>query len=281
MVKTAIHSPKRRQRPNSRRFTLWAPSQAAVKIEFTDEVLREAARSERSVLYGTRTGERLRIAALRPQSGMELLGTAASRPRGEVFMTESDLELLERASGSVALVVAGNRAGFFVYEPDGTIQTIKSYQEFTLAAPAPKPRRFERKWFALAFAAALLAIPGLVKPEPPIGLAVREDSGQLRISWNPASAPTRLEINDGAQRDWIPVTPGLASATYVSATGDVTVRLIAGKRSETAHFVSGKPDIAVRTDIRRLHSEASSLRSQIEEQRSLAASLKQRVRRLK
>ncbi len=61
-------------------------------------------------------------------AGLEALGIFASRVRGEVFLTESDLERLCHLP--IALVVAGGRAGFFVREPDGSMLTILSYQEF-------------------------------------------------------------------------------------------------------------------------------------------------------
>lgn len=289
---TAISNPisahvGRFHRMHAAHYWLWAPPASSSKIEYSTELLREAARCDEGFLYGTRTGDRLRLAAVRREqprprdsrlAGCELLGTISSRARGEVFLTESNLEHLERSGAPIALVIAGNRAGFFVYEPDGTIQTIKSHQEFELSKPAPK-RKFEAKWLALACAALLVLLLAILKPDPPLGLAVRENSGQLLISWNRAGAPVRLEISDGARRDWIPVDANLGSATYARLTRDVEVRLISEKRSESAHFLGAEPESALSGEIHRLKSEASELQTQIRKQRRLARSLEQRIDR--
>lgn len=280
---------------------VWAPRESAVRIEYSNEVVREAGRLERGVLYGTRKGATLRVAAARREqsvhgdprlAGLELLGTFASRPRGEVFLTDPDIEHLELTGGSIALVVAATKAGFFVYEPDGTLQTIRSYQEFSIAprAPAPKRRRPTRqsltRWIAAAGAALMLA-PVVVllwrdfTRTRPLGLAMREEADQLRISWNRNAFkfPARLEIADGNQREWIPVNAGLAGITYLRRTGDVQVRLIAGARSETAHFVGGEPSYAVRQDIAHLESEASRLRAELQRGQERAALLQKRIQR--
>jgi hypothetical protein len=223
------------------------------------EVLREAARHERGLLYGMRDGETIRlIAARRDQSlrddrlaQLDLLGIYALRARGEIFLTESDLEHLERTGGSLALLISGIHAGFFVYEPDGVIQTIKSYQEFSLfdrpPEPAPRPtKRMKRSklWISLACLTAL-AIPVIanaLQPAKPLNLSVREDAHQLRIFWAATTFPSaRLEIADGASRTWIDVGAGVSSATYVRLTGDVSVYLIDGTRSESAHFIGPDP----------------------------------------
>ena len=223
------------------------------------EVLREAARHERGLLYGIRDGATVRlIAARRDQANrddrlarLDLLGIYALRARGEIFMTELDLEHLERTGGSLALLVAGIQAGFFVYEPDGVIQTIKSYQEFSLFDRPPEPapvrkKRFDRKklWISLACLAAL-AVPVIApgfQPARPLALSVRADARQLKISWTATTfASARLEIADGAARTWIPVPADLSSATYVPVTGDVSIYLIDGTRTEFAHFISVEP----------------------------------------
>lgn len=274
---------------------VWAPRQSAVRIEYSNEVVREAGRLERGVLYGTRKGATVRVAAARREqsvtgdprlAGLDLLGTFASRPRGEVFLTDPDIQHLELTGGSIALVVAATKAGFFVYEPDGTIQTIKSYQEFSIApwAPAPKTRKPRTWWIAAACAALILASASAMMWRDftrtrPLGLILREDADQLRISWNRNAFrfPARLEIADGSQRDWIPVNADLASATYVRRTGDVQVRLIAGARSETAHFVGGEPSYVVREDVARLESEASRLRGELESRQERASLLQKRI----
>jgi hypothetical protein len=247
------------QRKTASQNRVWAPPESPVRIEYSMEVLREAARHERGLLYGIRDGATVRlIAARRDQANrddrlarLDLLGIYALRARGEIFMTELDLEHLERTGGSLALLVAGIQAGFFVYEPDGVIQTIKSYQEFSLfdrpPEPAPVPKkRFDRKklWISLACLAAL-AVPVIApgfQPARPLALSVRADARQLKISWTATTfASARLEIADGAARTWIPVPADLSSATYVPVTGDVSIYLIDGTRTEFAHFISVEP----------------------------------------
>ena len=61
------------------------------------------------------------------------------RARGEVFLTDDDLANLERHHGVLALVIAGGRAGFFVREPDGSVQAIRSHEEFRVADAATRP----------------------------------------------------------------------------------------------------------------------------------------------
>ena len=280
------------------RYRVWAPAESSVRIEYSMEVLREAARHERGVLYGTRDGATIRVVAARiDQAGrdarlakLELLGIFAFRARGEIFLTELDLEHLERTGGSLALVVAGTHAGFFVYEPDGAIQTIKSYQEFSLfdrlpePRPAPEPRPDRRRlWIAAGCLAALVVsvIPHEFPRARPLALSVHEEGQQLRISWARNAFPSALlEISDGAERRSISVPPSLFSATYVPLTGDVSIRLIAGARSETAHFVdsASSPPVTPKDDsLKQLESEAEALRNDLAEGRQRAATLQTAV----
>jgi len=106
-------------------YRRWAPQKSPVRIEFPPELLLDI-RSEtiqdhdRGYLFGVRQGNDVRALAARraPQpddpglSGMEPLGMYISRIRGEVFLTDSDLEQLDRLDAKVALVVAGNRPVF-------------------------------------------------------------------------------------------------------------------------------------------------------------------------
>lgn len=303
MLNNVITQPKQMPRPRlggrhrrrrEAQYLVWAPRESAVRIEYSSEVLREAARAEKGVLYGKRDGATFRVTAARREqpvegdprlASLDLLGTFASRPRGEIFLTDSDIEHLELTGGSIALVMAGTNAGFFVYEPDGAIQTIKSYREFSFADPPAKEKllAFPKQRIALAcvavFACALAL--GEFLRTPPLALAVHEDAGQLLICWNrnTFAAPARLEISDGSWHDWIPVYSDLSSATYVRRTTDVQVRLIAGRRSETAHFVAAGPSPALREDVERLESEASALRAQLEAGQSRIALLQTRITR--
>jgi hypothetical protein len=166
--------------------------------------------------------------------GLETVGIFAARPRGEVFLTESDLKRFKGTDSAVALVVAGTRAGFFVHEPDGSLRSIKSHREIPIAKVGASPKHW--LWPAIAMLALpLLAIPGW-RPRPPPGLAVVADAGQLRISWKRGAVAGPggiLEIRDGAASIVIPVSSILASATYRPRTGDVRIRL----GSESVHFI--------------------------------------------
>jgi hypothetical protein len=301
VLKTAIASPisasgmSRFHRMSASRKRVWAPPESPVRIEYSDEVLRQAARHEKGMLYGVRNLAEIRVLAARREAyqdaaspnRLELLGTFAFRARGEVFLTEINLHHLERAAGSIALVIAGPNAGFFVYQPDGAIQTIKSYLEFPLTdrPPAPAPRRDRRKLSISLACIALLAAPLIAHTVPrsrPLNLNVHEYAGQLRISWNPdAFASARLEISDGADRTWIPVPHDLASATYVPLSGNLQIRLTAGDRSENVNVIGidKTPALDNRTalQISALESEAESLRVQLAMGRKRAASLERKL----
>jgi hypothetical protein len=272
------------------RYRLWAPPESPVRIEFSIKVLRDAALQGRGELYGQRNGADIRVVAAQRHPGvakLELLGTFAFRARGEVFLTEEDLHHLERAAGSIALVIAGSNAGFFVYQADGAIQTIKSYLEFPVTdrppAPAPPP---DRRTLAISLAcAALLAAPLIAHTVPrtrPLNLNVHEYAHQLRISWNPeAFASARLEIDDGAERTWIQVPHDLASATYVPLSGNQQIRLTAGARSENVNVIgidkTPAADNRTALQISTLESAAEILRVQLAAGRKHAASLERRL----
>ena len=267
-------------RKRTTHYRVWAPPESPVGIEYSMELLREAARHQRGVLYGVREGATVRVvAARRDQSGqdgrlskLELLGTFAFRARGEIFLTEPDLGHLERTGGSLALVVAGTNAGFFVYEADGSIQTIQSYREFCIfdpipeAQPAPAPDR-RKLWISLA-CLATLSVPVIAHAFPrthPFEVSVREDAGQLKISWTPNAFPSaRLEISDGAERTWTPVPGTLSGVTYVPRTTDVNIRLIAGARTASAHFIGVDAVPPEVEQIKQLKSEADALRTELD-----------------
>src|SRR5580700_6891925 len=100
-------------------YQLWAPPKSPVLVEYSLEMLRNIRGS--GVLFGARQRNRVRIAAAEAEEGLDPVGVFVVRSRGEVFLTEADLERFEdfQVSGAVALVVAGGKAGFFVREPGG------------------------------------------------------------------------------------------------------------------------------------------------------------------
>jgi hypothetical protein len=252
-------------------YRRWQPPQSPVAVEFPDRLLREVRlessnRAGTGTLYG-RPGEvEVRVLAARcdpdeqdPRlSGLEPVGIFAWRPHGAVFLTEEEVQEFEQHHAKVALVIAGERAGFFVREADGSIQAVASHEEFavaevrrkknaktparseehTLAAkahvedlpPQRKPRAWQ--WAAALAGCALLAAPitGLAhweRRQPAPGLTVSEREGQLLIHWNTRAVAhgAYLEIADGDQRTVLPVSPGETGLTYQVQSGDVDVRL--------------------------------------------------------
>jgi hypothetical protein len=262
-------------------YRRWAPPASPVRIEFPPELLHQIRAEslqpqDRGCLFGRHQGRELRVlAAVRhPHAGdpriqgLELVGAYVSRPRGEVFLTDADLEHLDSMSGLVSLVVAGSRAGFFPREDDGSLRAVRSYEEFAVADAAAEPEpgalpppSMPRQWrhpaippaaawkWALA-AAVLVAVPVGAQRYlaeharlSPLDLSVRELNGQLLIRWELGAISehgARLEINDSGTRTVLHVAPGTSSATYTLRSGDVEVRLNADRRTGAARWASGK-----------------------------------------
>lgn len=142
-------------------YHLWTPERSPVRIEFPAGFLNDlnegnSPEIKRGFLFGVRVGTDVRLvratgdasaeacrhAATSEPAGeasgkidcVERIGIFIRRERGEVFLMESDLEWFERQQATIALVIAGGRAGFFVRQADGSIQTVCSHEEFPLAA---------------------------------------------------------------------------------------------------------------------------------------------------
>ena len=262
-------------------YRRWAPAASSVKIEFPPDLLHEIRAErrtdhDRGYLFGRRVGNELRVLAAihAPQADdprvqtLELIGMYASRVRGEVFLTDDDLAVLDRVPNGVALVVAGARAGFFAREADGSIQAVRSHEEFLISdAAAQQDSRgpvhvsdVVRKWrhpalppirawqWALS-AAALLAVPlgaaGFLQPrvaKPHLDVSVHESDGQLVMHWDPQAldAGGRLEIEDGKQRTVIALAAYVGGVTYQLQTGDVDLRLTTPTRSSVVRWKSGR-----------------------------------------
>ncbi|MCU1339911.1 MAG: hypothetical protein JWO19_5492 [Bryobacterales bacterium] len=278
-------------------YRRWCPPQSPLRIEFPPELLHdvrlEAMQPARALpsrwmprfnrvvnqssglLFGVRHEDEVRVLAARAHSGddghanpdgLARVGTFVCRARGEVFLTDDDLANFEKHEGVLALVVAGGQAGFFVRESDGSVQAIRSHEEFQVAdaaaqpvsrktavgaeLPAPAPRW--HAWRRVAACAALLAIPAgafaylrPLIPRLPIALAIREEAGQLVIGWNAGALNegSRLEITDGSERTILMLPANTSSATYGLQGGDVEVRLstdsrMGGAHWEAAHFAT-------------------------------------------
>jgi hypothetical protein len=136
----------------------WNPPQSPLCIEYPEELLcgleADPARIETTgLLYGVREGNTVRVQSL--QAGQDRLGIYVVRLRGEVFLTERNIELFERTGANVVLVMAGAKAGFFVRDAQGALESIRSYEEFDI--PPVEVRR--RKAVLAAGLLCLSAIP--------------------------------------------------------------------------------------------------------------------------
>jgi hypothetical protein len=224
--------------------------------------------------------------------GLAPLGIFVCRARGEVFLTDDDLANFEKHGAVLALVVAGGRAGFFVREPGGSVQGIRSHEEFQVAdvaslpvsfgnevaaeLPAPAPHGWQARhaWKRAVACAGLLAVPAgafaylrPLLPRMPIALSLREDAGQLVIGWNPGALTegSRLDIRDGSEQTILMLPADATSATYGLQSSDVEVRLTTENRMGGAHWEAARfVTRAVRRAPRSTSPESSALRDRID-----------------
>jgi hypothetical protein len=205
----------------------WSPPQSPLCVEYPEEMLRELepdpARIETTgFLYGRRDGAVVRLRSLpgdEPPVGIYVL-----RLRGEVFLSEANLVLFEKSRALVALVIAGAKGGFFIRDSVGSIQSVRSYEEFAV------PQQHKKRGKA-AFAAGLIllaTIPVVALPHlhqfPHTGLSIQENGDLLLISWKPGR-PGLLEIADGPVHTAIPISAEQHRVDYVRLGGDVQVKL--------------------------------------------------------
>lgn len=210
-------------------WRVWAPVKSPVRIEYTRELTRDLARHDdesdmAGELYGRRLAHAVHVISTEPRENLSPVGIFSVRVRGDVFLTENDLARLEalHSPDAIALVIAGNTAGFFVREPGGAMQTIKSYQEFPVRRISKRRPPPVREYLALA-AAMAITIALFAWPTNPI--EIRAESSALRIRLHRAalSDGARIQIVDGAERRSIPITRGLSSIVYAPVTRDVRV----------------------------------------------------------
>jgi len=154
-------------------------------------------------------------------------------------MTEEDMERFEKADACVALVLSADTGGFFVRDSSGSMEAVRSYEEFLINGPAPvqAPVRVVKRRFSWTWSLALIPLLYFIPRHSPTKLAVimSEDEGQVRISWN-VPVTGNIDILDGEDRTSVRIAPGLSTLTYARHTGDVTVAI----GSERARFV-GRP----------------------------------------
>jgi hypothetical protein len=208
------------------------------------------------VLYGVRDGDTIRLVATRGRTGLEPVGVFASRARGEVFLAEEDLQRFDKAEAMVAMVIAGEMGGFFVRDAEGSMETVRSYEEFPLFEPSAGVIVRKRRWPWAACAALVAILLIFFRPHRPQPvLSLHESGGQLKISW---SAPPSdvLTIVDSGERTYIPIQPGQTNATYARRSGDVMV----GIGSLRARFLG---PVLPPTEIEQERARVKALRAKV------------------
>jgi hypothetical protein len=231
-----------------------------LRIEYSPSLLREVRIANSGVdafgtLYGVSHGKTIRVVATRGRAGLEPVGVFASRVRGQVFLTEEDLERFDRAEAAVALVVSGQKGGFFVRDAAGSIETVRSYEEFSLQAQsAPAVVKVVKRRVAWTWCLALLPLLYFIPraPHKPQSISLREDSGQLRIGWNLA-VDTTLTILDGSIETSVAIHRGQSMLTYARRTGDVVARI----GSTQSRFVGPEPPL---TETRQLRESLDGMK---------------------
>jgi hypothetical protein len=270
----------------------WAPPGSPVRIEYPAGLLKQLRPEQDGedvigILWGSRIANQVQVAGVGARPELHPVGIFAARSRGEVFLTEADLQRFDAFNpGAIALVLAGETAGFFVRESDGSIQSIQSYEEIPLAPAQAAPRAISSRlggWSwpgvtTICVILALLAIPLLTASywrtqhsrAPHFDLAVHDSAGEMRVSWDRVAAgrKARLEIVDGSERHTISATD-VSSVTFVRISSDVEIALVTGDGArEIARFFSPFPAPALeksqlRASVAGLEAEARTLRANI------------------
>ncbi|MBV8847898.1 MAG: hypothetical protein JO307_34220 [Bryobacterales bacterium] len=207
----------------------WSPPQSPLRIEYTGDFWkqfqRDPARIETfGLLYGRAENNTVRLA--NKESGEQHpIGIYFLRSRGEVFLTESNINLFESYGASVALVISGAKAGFFVRDFNGSLQSVRSYQEVQVPRLGRKRGKAGLAAGIVFIAAAPLAALAYFQGSVNTGLSVREQGNVLNISWK-SGRSGELKISEGAIQTVIAVLPDQSGVNYIrSGEGDVNVVL--------------------------------------------------------
>jgi hypothetical protein len=223
----------------------WHPPESPWRIDFPEDLPRRLHPGTAGLLYGHTDGSVIQIVSSNAgqigssQAGQiappppegDPVGIYISRRRGEIFLTDADIARFEKSGATAALVVAGQKAGFFVRSSDGSLQSIRSFEEFSVPHARSSRVRIVARYKG-TFAGALLLLTILLvagiaylgRAVPPTGLTLREDGDQLLISWRPGR-PGLLEISDSGQITSVRFPADRCVATYIRRGGDVRVKL--------------------------------------------------------
>jgi hypothetical protein len=300
--------------PGHSTYHAWAPLRSPLQVEYCPDILRDVQLEDGSnrvsgVLLGKLHGNTVRLLAARrststagPRLGSSLegvspIGIFVTRVRGEIFLTEFDLELFDQERAVVALVVVGDKGGFFVREADGSIQAIQSHEEFALDGtpllPSSNTNPAKPIAWSLQSRIAAIVILGFMasiavvasqwhRPAPSLGLILRDESGLLHIAWKPSSIRHfTLEVMDGSAHVTLPLAPRSRSVTYARRTSDVEVRLTAQRPftstlHESTRLMNNQPPPAserdkIRAEIAFFDAESRVLHAKIDDFRAQIA----------
>jgi hypothetical protein len=213
----------------------WSPPQSPLRIECADQFWTrfqpDSTRIETSgLIYGNTDGELVRLIGLGDKGGEAPVGIYFLRTRGEIFMTESNVAAFEENRAAVALVIAGRKAGFFVRDAEGALQSIRSYQEF--AVPHIPVKHRKAPLLAGVLLAASLPLGSLLYLHSSVRtpLAIRQNGNLLTIVWK-AGGRGELQISEGALQTTIPIAAGQSTASYIRhGAEDVSVVLTFASR---------------------------------------------------
>jgi hypothetical protein len=275
---------------------IWHPAKSPFKIEYSAELLRQVSHEgDHGILYGRRLDGHIRLLAARRVKhasdlrlvGLERVGIFAVRRTGQVFLTEQDLEFSEQHDAPVALVLAGRCAGFFVREANGTIQAIRSHQEFPVPDFEPPKKRFSiRSWLNGIALGACLLLPVVAalyaEPKAALTISVHEEARQLVTVWSPGVRGT-LRIRNNRRTIEIPVGVDETRATFAPENGTVEIRLTTMDgiaREEYVHVVGPReftPENALIEDIAKLVVDREDLKTQAGQNRARIAKLSEEL----
>jgi hypothetical protein len=215
----------------------WHPPESPWRIDFPEDLPRRLHPGTEGLLYGHVDGSTIQIMSSNArqigssESGGNPVGIYISRARGEVFLTDSDMARFQESGVAAALVVTGEKAGFFVQSSDGSLQSIRSFEEFSVPHARSRGVRIvagHKGIFATAFLLlTVVALAGIAysrHPVPPAGLTVLQKGDQLLISWRPGR-PVLLEIFDSGQITSFRFPADQSATTYIRRGGDVRVKL--------------------------------------------------------
>lgn len=257
-------------------YSRWAPEGSRTLVDFPPELPRSLAAKRapkgdvRGVLTGMRSPNHVQILAAEEDAD-DPVGIFVVRRRGLVFLTEDDLTLLELHGASVALVIAGTRAGLFVRREGEPLQAVESLEEFDIEEarvpsadptpaleppsesrsaprlladqPAARPARHTPWRWAACFALLAVAVPAVPATRlyvpglrPTRGLTLRLQDSALRIGWDPGW-PARIDIVEGGKKASLPISAFQNELLYLGRGGDVDVSLTTGDHRETTRYI--------------------------------------------